>query len=76
MQVGFEASGVINGANLVSTGVSAAGAQAISGTVAGSFFGGEANILAGGLNIDKTNEAYSGNYQDLFVTSDGSVFLL
>lgn len=68
--VGFDASGDISGANIVSTDISAADATAISGTVDGSFFGGDAGVLAGAANVDKTTADYSGNYQDLYVTSD------
>jgi len=69
-QVGFEASGIVNGANIVGTSVSAADAVAISGTVDGTFFGGNAGVLGGVVNIDKQTAEYNGNYQDLFVTAD------
>ena len=53
-RVGFNASGTISGANIVSTSVSASDASAISGTVNGSFFGGNAGVLAGAVDITKT----------------------
>jgi len=68
--VGFQASGVINGPNIVSTDISATDATSISGNVNGSFFGGDAGVLAGAANVDKTTVDYSGNYQDLYVTRD------
>ena len=68
--VGFEASGIVNGANIVGTSVSAADAVAISGTVDGSFFGGDAGMLAGTVNIDKETNTYDGKYQDIYVTAD------
>jgi len=71
-QVGFDASGVIDGGNIISNQISADDALAISGTVRGSFFGGEAAVLAGSIDIDKTTEEVSGNYSDIFVTVDTS----
>ena len=74
-QVGFDASGVISGINIVSNDISADDGI-VSGSVTGSFFGGEAAVLAGSVDIDKTVEAvgdaegYSGNYTDVFVTID------
>lgn len=68
--VGFNAEGTINGANLVSTSVTASDATSISGTVNGSFFGGRAGVLAGSVDIDKSTQNYTdGKYQDLYVTS-------
>jgi len=69
--VGFEASGTINGVNIVSTELTASDASAISGKVDGSFFGGEAGVLAGAVNVNKTTTRYTdGNYQDVYVTAD------
>ncbi len=70
--VGFNASGTIDGANIVSNVISANDASAISGTVNGSFFGNNAGSLAGAVNINKTRTdgTYTdSNYQDLFVTT-------
>ncbi len=68
--VGFNAEGVIDGANLVSTSISASDATSISGTIDGSFFGGGASVLAGSLEIKKSTQNYTdGEYQDLYVTS-------
>jgi len=75
-QVGFNASGTISGANIVSTSILATDASAISGTVNGSFFGGQAGVLAGAVDVTKTTEAYTdGTHRDLFVTATGDVQL-
>jgi len=67
--VGFEARGTFSGANIVSTSVSAADASAISGTVNGSFYGGQAGVLAGSYDVTKTTQAYTdGTSRELFVT--------
>jgi len=75
--IGFEASGTLNGSNIVSTSVSAADASAIAGTVNGSFFGGDAGVLAGAVDITKSvagDGGYTdGVYQDLYVTGTGDV---
>jgi len=68
-KVGFNASGTLNGANIVSTSVTAEPGTTISGTVNASFFGGGAGVLAGAVDITKTTNAYTGGvYRDLFVT--------
>lgn len=75
-QVGFNASGTLSGANIVSTSVSATDASAISGTVNGSFYGPDAGVLAGAVNITKTTQVYTdGVNRDLFVTTTGDVKL-
>jgi len=71
-EVGFVASGDINGVNIVANNISAADADAISGDFIGSFFGGEAAVLAGSIDIDKTTEAVDGNYSDIYATVDTS----
>lgn len=68
--VGFEVSGIIDGANIVSTNISAADATSISGTFDGSFYGGDGSILAGSYNVDKATADAAGNNQDLFVTTE------
>lgn len=75
--VGFNASGTLSAANIVSTSVSATDASAISGTVNGSFFGGDAGVLAGAVDITKSVEgSYTdGVYRDLYVTGTGNVVL-
>ncbi|MBI5463091.1 MAG: hypothetical protein HY941_12975 [Gammaproteobacteria bacterium] len=53
-QVGFRASGDLSGPNIVSNQVSADDASRVRGSVEGSFFGSEAQVLGGISDITKT----------------------
>jgi hypothetical protein len=70
-QVGFNAEGPINGANIQSTSVSANDGTVI-GQVEGSFFGPDAGALGGVTDITKSTEGYTNaQYVDVFVTCNG-----
>ncbi len=69
--VGFRASGTINGANIQSTGVSADDGS-VTGTVVGNFFGTGGEVLGGISDITKTTEDYdAARNVDTFVTCAG-----
>jgi hypothetical protein len=63
-QVGFDASGTINGVNITSTSVSASDAETVSGNVTGAFFGTSGQSLAGVSDVTKDGQ----RNVDLFVT--------
>jgi hypothetical protein len=70
--VGFNAGGTINGANIQSTSLSAEDGT-VSGQVQGSFFGSNADALGGVVDITKTTEAYeNARHVDLFITCKGT----
>lgn len=73
-QVGFNAEGTINGANIQSTSVSTDDLGAtVSGSVQGTFFGSNADVLGGGIDITKTTEGYdNAKYVDVFVACKGT----
>lgn len=66
--VGFNAGGTINGANIQSTSVSATDG-AVSGQVQGNFFGSNAEALGGAVDITKSTEGYTNaRHVDVFIT--------
>lgn len=71
-EVGFNAEGTINGANIQSTSVSA-GDGTVSGQVQGNFFGNNADVLGGVADITKTTEGYdNAKHVDVFITCKGT----
>jgi hypothetical protein len=71
-QVGFNASGIVSGSNIASTSVTTLDQNAtISGKVVGSFYGSQAQALAGVVDITKSNstgEYANARHVDLFKT--------
>jgi hypothetical protein len=72
-QVGFNASGTISGSNIISNSVTTLDPGAtISGKVNGSFYGSQAQALAGVVDITKSNptgEYANAKHVDLFITN-------